>query len=288
MSVIGCGTIFSLQPPPNVCPSISCPWRETILHSFSGPDGLLPTAEVVFDQAGNFYGTASRGGTLGSGVVWKMTRTDGGWVYSQIYSFPSGSHDGEMPNSSLIFDQAGNLYGTTSEGGGGSGDGTIFELSPSGSGWLETVLYRFQGGNDGAGPYGGVTLDSSGNLYGTTFSDGPPGSDGTAFKLTPAGGTWTFSLLSGLPCGACSTGGGSLAPLLLDSAGNLYGTTEFDGMYNCGSVFKLIPAGGNYTYVSLHDFTCHADGDASWGNVIMDASGNLYGTTLTTAFELTP
>ena len=96
-TVVGCGTIFTLQPQPTFCASVTCPWKETILHSFSGPDGNFPTGEVVFDEAGNFYGTASFGGSQGEGVVWKMTRTGSDWIYSQIYNFPTGLHDGEGP-----------------------------------------------------------------------------------------------------------------------------------------------------------------------------------------------
>jgi uncharacterized repeat protein (TIGR03803 family) len=286
-TLVGCGTIFNLRPPATFCPNVNCPWQETILHSFSETDAQQPTHEVVFDRDGNFYGTAQFGGTQNGGVVYKMTRSNGGWLYTAIYNFSSSQHNGYYPYAGLAFDQAGNLYGTTSSG--GVGHGTVFELSPSGQGWTETVLYRFQGQSDGGGP-AGVAVDASGAVYGTTADGGPPGSNGTAFKLTPSGGGWTFSVLSGLPCGDCFTGigTGSQASPLLDSSGNIYGTTLGNG-FGCGSVFKLVPSGGSYTYVSLHDFICQSGGDP-YGNVISDGNGNLYSTTFNpgVVFEITP
>jgi hypothetical protein len=204
-----------------------------------------------------------------------MTKTANGYVYSIIHSF-NGSNDGWLIYGGLVMDQSGNLYGVAS-----NGTGSIFELSPSGSGWTETTLHTMaRDGSEGSGPSSTLLMDQAGNLYGTTVVGGPSGSDGTVFMLTHTGGIWSFSLLAGLPCGNCFPGsGGSYASLSMDSAGNLYGTTRGNGSFGAGSAFKLTPSGGSYSYTSLHDFTGRSDGMAPYSNLVMDNSGNLYGTT---------
>jgi uncharacterized repeat protein (TIGR03803 family) len=170
--------------------------RETVLHAFQGRPGMLPASNLVRDAAGNLYGTTWQGGSKnctgafsGCGIVFKLTPTSTGWSYSVLYVF-KGGHDGANPIGNLTFDAIGNLYGTTQNGGNptcfkGGGCGTVFELSPlSGGGWKERVLHVFNG-NDGAGPIGGVILDSVGNLYGTTSSDSANYGFGTVFELTP-------------------------------------------------------------------------------------------------------
>jgi hypothetical protein len=277
----GCGTIFRLQPPANACGSVSCPWHETVLYRFdgagSGTHGANPMSEVVFDTAGNFYGTASVGGASGYGLVYKMTKTNGGWTYSVIYSFAGPPSDGAGPESGLIFDQAGNLYGTTASG--PHGLGAIFELTPSGNSFTEKILYSLnQNGSDGSEPQGGLIFDPSGNLYGTTTQGGADMA-GTAFELTPNGNSWTFSLLTNFPNNGCfSCIPGSAASLFRDSAGDLYGTSPNGGSSGfCGAVFKLTPAQSGYTYNSLYDFQCDANGSFPYGNVVPDGSGNLLG-----------
>src|SRR5581483_3699775 len=147
---------------------------------------------------------------------------------------------------------AGNLYGTATAGG-TYGKGVVFELSPSGGGWTEHVLYTFQGGNDGGQPVAGLIFDNAGNLYGATASWGS-GGGGTVFKLSPTGGAWTYSVLTSL------TGGdGPVASLTLDRSGNLYGTTFMDDPAGYGSVFRLAPSGSGWTYTDLHDFTGGSD-----------------------------
>jgi hypothetical protein len=232
-------------------------------------------SEVIFDSAGNFYGTASQGGAYGGGVAYKMTKTGNGYSYGIIHSF-NGSNDGWLIYGGLVMDASGNLYGVAA-----NGRASIFELSPSGSGWTETILHTLAGdGHEGNGPSSTLLMDQAGNLYGTTVAGGPSGSNGTAFMLTQTGGTWSFSLLTGLPCGNCfPQSGGSYASLSIDSAGNLYGTTRGNGSFGVGSAFKLIPSGGSFSYTSLHDFTGGSDGGAPYSNLVMDNSGNLYGTT---------
>src|SRR5271166_2917290 len=144
----------------------------------------------------------------------------------------------------------------------------------SGGVCTENVLYRFQDGSDGAVPFGGVIFDNSGNLYGSTLVHGL-GGGGTVFELSPANGNWTFSLLYSF----IGSGFGPAASLTMDAAGNLYGTTDKNGAFGAGTVFKLTPSGGSWKYTSLHDFTGGSDGGNPFSNVTFDANGNLYGRT---------
>ncbi len=168
---------------------------EKILYSFSGTaDGSGPNAAVIFDASGNLYGTTEEGGSTGSGVVFKLTPNSGGtWSESVLYSF-AGETDGYLPAGSLIFDSAGNLYGTT-YGGGSEGGGTVFKLSPTTSGpWTKTILLNFTGPN-GSAPQANLIFDAAGNLYGTTENGGSL-EGGTVFQLVPGtGGTWTQNIL---------------------------------------------------------------------------------------------
>ncbi len=273
----GNGLVYSLRPQSNPCRSSLCSWTETLMYQFTGgSDGGSPgLGGLIFGPDGNIYGTASAGGAAGHGAVFKLTRSNGGWAQSVLYSFTGGS-DGATPQSGVVFDAAGNLYGTTSQGGNsgcqGAGCGTVYELSPSGSGWTERVLYTFLAGTDGSDPYGGLVFDTSGNLYGTTVVGGAAGG-GTVFELSSAGGSWTFTLLHSF-----SGDGGPVSSLILDAAGNLYGTTDADGSQGAGSVFKLTSGNGGWTFTSLHDFSGYSDGFFPVGSPVMDASGNLFGT----------
>ncbi len=266
--LLGYGTVYNLKPSATACKTAPCLWTETVLYSFTGgDDGSLPYfVDPVFDQEGNLYGTTIEGGSGeggAGGVVFKLAPSNGGWTQSVIYSFTGTDH----PYSGVIFDAAGNLYGTTSEGG-QYGYGSVYQVAPSGSGWTESTLYSFQGTTDGAVPIGGLIFDQSRHLYGTT-------SAGTVFELLPSGGNWMFALVHRL-----NGGGGPEGNLVIDSAGNLYGTAYSDGAYGFGSVFKLKPANGGWTYTSLHDFTDGSDGGYPIGGPTMDANGNLYGTTV--------
>ena len=293
---LGCGTVFKLTFPARVCEAASCPWIESVLYRFTGgSDGGNPTGNVIFDSAGNLYGTSQGGGSNGDGTVFKLTHSGGSWTESVLHSF-SAQSEGSSPQSGVIFDRVGNLYGTAIFGG-PNDDGIVFELMPSGSGWTEQTLYAFTGKSDGAYPVGGLIFDSAGDLYDAASSAGP-NNGGAAFELSPSGGNWTFTTLYGLSCSgdwcndSLASGGkekvflparfsdspGPQANLITDAAGNLYGTTFSDGPYGCGSIFKLTPSAGSWTYTSLHDFTGDRAECMPAGGVTMDASGNLYGT----------
>ena len=266
----GFGTVFELRPPATACKSASCPWAETVLYRFQGgSDGVGPAyGDLTFDQMGNLYGTTLGGGLElcgGScGVVFELTRSNGGWAESVLYSF-TGGNDGGTPYSGVILDSSSNLYGTAYSGGADSA-GTVYELTPSGSGWTEKTLTDFAGG--GGFPLGGLTFDPQGNLYGTGFAGG------TAFELQPSNGSWGYNLLY-----TFNGFDGPFGSLTLDASGNLYGTNATGGAYDQGFVFKLTPSNGGWNFTDLYDFTGGNDGAFPVSNVILDAKGNLYGTT---------
>jgi uncharacterized repeat protein (TIGR03803 family) len=252
---------------------------EKILHYFRGTDGSTPYAGVVIDTAGNLYGTTFYGGGLTGcdcGVVFKLTPNGTTWTESTLYAFTGGS-DGAHPYSPLVFDTAGNLYGTTfgAYSGGGSGVGTVFKLTPNADGsWSFSLLYTFRGGTDGVMPSGPIVLDPLGNLYGTTDSGGGQNA-GTAFELSPtARGPWKETQLHRF------TGGkdGLLpAGLALGPAGTLFGWTPYGGAQACacGVVYELSRVGGNWTQTIVHTFTGGTDG-ARPGTLVFN-SGILYG-----------
>src|ERR1700690_2745696 len=238
----GYGTVFELTP------QSGGGWTERVLYSFclqaNCTDGAAPYAGLKFDAAGNLYGTTTAGGTYGYGTVFELTPAMGGsWTEQVLYSFCSRTNctDGAAPYAGLIFDAAGNLYGTTIAGGiyntnssCTGGCGTVFEMTPAGGGWTETVLYSFCPAMycfDGAQPYAGLIFNAAGNLlYGTTYAGGTGGNGGTVFELTPAvGGGWTEAVLySFCPENFCEyrfDGFNPYAGLVIDAADDLYGTT---------------------------------------------------------------
>jgi uncharacterized repeat protein (TIGR03803 family) len=282
------GSIYNLRPPPNICASVSCPWSLTVLftQSFDMGSGLL--GDLAFDAAGNIYGTAEEGpGTgcqgFGCGTVYQLVPSAGGWTQNLLYQF--GEHDGRdgfYPTSGVILDPSGNLYGVTSQGGDGGGSGTVFQMTNSGSGWTFNLLYQFENGSDGGAPYGGLIIDGAGNLYGTTAAGGP-GNGGAVFELSPGNGDWNLTVLSDLTSLGASFPG-PMGKLVMDSAGNLYGTTVKDGAYGYGNVFKLTPSANGWIYTSLHDFAGVSDGLYPYDGLAIGADGNLYGTTYSGGF----
>ena len=266
----GGGTVFELIP--NAAKTM---WSETVLYSFcpsgaSCTDGELPYAGLIMDAAGNLYGTTNSGGAHGGGTVFELIPNAAKTMWSEtvLYSFcaQGGCVDGDGPYAGLIMDAAGNLYGTTVQGGAHGGYGTVFELTPNAAKtkWSETVLYSFcaQGGKnctDGLGPLAGLIMDAAGNLYGTTsgaFLGSPSGPyiGGTVFELTPnaAKTSWTETVLySFCAQSSCTDGSFPDAGLIVDATGGLYGTTYYGGAHagllipplGGGTVFEITGSG---------------------------------------------
>lgn len=267
----GCGTVFE----------IAADGTETVLHAFSGgSDGSDPYGGVAVDAAGNVYGTAFGGGNLscnapyGCGVVFEVAANG---TFTVLHAFTAGS-DGAAPEGGVARDSGGNLYGTTELGGPGNctlgntpGCGIVFSVSASGT---EKILYTFQGGSDGAFPQANPIVDGSGNLFGTAFFGGDPlCSCGTVYKLAADG---TFTVLHAF---AKADGAQPYAGLLLDKAGNLFGTTIDGGKGckpgGCGTVFELTPDG---TETVLYEFSQKKGGFYTNATPVADKKGNLYGT----------
>jgi uncharacterized repeat protein (TIGR03803 family) len=269
--------------------TISCPLEaqtEKTLWSFSFADGTNPTAALVFDSAGNLYGTTSLGGSteicpLGCGVAFELTPdTDGTWAESVLHVF-GPNDDGINPNSSLVFDRLGRLLGTTTWGG-GYGYGTVFQLAKSGNAWSESLLYSFDGQENGTNPTNGVTLQHSGHLYGAAATTMPPYA-GMVFDLGSITTQHWYGLNPYLFSGNLD-GYAPNGPLIADSEGNLYGTTRYGGAYNFGAVFKLTPNGQGWTGSTLYSFQGPPnDGGSSVAGLAFDSAGNLYGTTMQSA-----
>jgi uncharacterized repeat protein (TIGR03803 family) len=310
----GCGMVFKLKP------NSDGSWTKSVLYTFTGsPDGAYAGGLLIFDAAGNLYGTTDAGGIHGGGTVFKLKpNSDGSWTESVLYSFCSVKNcaDGGIPFGGLIFDAGGNLYGTTTGGGdvtcnSGNGCGTVFELTQNLDGsWTESVLHSFTGGADGAGPeFGSLIFDAAGNLYGTTAEGGGStncsgyvGGCGTVFKLRPnSDGSWTESVLhrfTNHPAAAPAAG------LIFDAVGNLYGTTVGGGSFGgkcgdrgCGVVFELTPnSNGTWNYSVLQIFF-GKPARLPLDSLVLDKAGNLYGTTYAcgggeycqgVVFEVTP
>ncbi len=258
-------------------------WKGTVLHAFRGTsDGLAPYGRVIADAAGNLYGTTAFGGASGAGIVFELTNPGAptGWTENVLYTFTGGS-DGSQPYGGLIFDAAGNLYGTTYRGGTADA-GTVYQLTPGqGGAWTETVLYSFAGGADGLGPQCDLNFDPAGNLYGTTNNGGAPG-NGIVFELTPPaqqGGAWTEVVLHRF---LTKEGSSPRAAVIFDKSGSLYGTLANNGGHNAGAVFRLQPPatkGGAWTEKTLYRFTGGADGYGPLCRLVL-FRGSLYGTTV--------
>jgi uncharacterized repeat protein (TIGR03803 family) len=252
------------------------------LYRFTGSGGLNPNGDLIFDAAGNLYGTTQRGGSAcasssnGCGVVFELSPASSGWTETVLHSF--GGVYGEYPSAGVVFDAKGNLYGTTLAGG-IYNKGTVFELSPTDSGWKETVLYSFTGATDGDSPVTGVVLDGPGNIYGTVGSGGAY-SQGVLFELTQTSGSgWAENVLLDFN-NKTGTGPSHLA---IDASGNLYGTAstgQADYNYHRGTVYELSPSASGWTTQIVYAFqTVPATGTGPVNGVTIDASGNLYGTT---------
>ena len=285
-----CGTVFELSPGSNGT------WTEKILVIFTDTNGLGPVGGLTLDAAGNLYGTTLGGGSGGWGIVFELTPNgDGTWTENIIHNFGL-DNNGTKPNSDLVFDSAGNLYGTTADGGllndclAGYGCGTVFELSPqSGGVWTETRLVAFDGKN-GSPPWG-VSFDPLGNLIGIT----PDGGAGTCSGFIVSGCGVMFEL--------SAQAGGGFKPkiirkfvnepvatpnrIVIDASGNIYGTSNAGGLNTCGvnqpcgTIYKAAPNGsGGYTFSLLYEFPGEtANGFWPYAALNIDSAGNIYGST---------
>lgn len=289
----GYGTVFKLTPQEDGA------YRERVLYSFGAggaSDGEAPYGNLVLDSSGALYGTTTAGGAFGGGTVFKLTPTSGGgYTESLLHSFVLNSSDGSYPRSGLVLNSKGAIFGTTQKGAAGANCGfldcgTVFELTPAADGYRESILHTFAAGaNDGFQPIGGLAMDPSGALYGTTSAGGSlncPNGCGTVFKLTPAAdGTYAESILYFFKGG--KDGAVPFAGLSIDAHGVLYGTT-YDGggkrrncaPLGCGTVFELTPADGRYEERVLYSFTGGEDGANPSAALFSSTRGALFGATL--------
>jgi hypothetical protein len=261
--------VFRLAPPPTFCPTWACSWQETVLHQFSGSgDGSGPSSRLVFNSAGNIFGVTYFGGPYNNGTIYELSHNGGGWTESIIYAFNSQGGLGQgLPEGNIVFDPAGNLYGTTDCSATlGCFWGAVWQLQPSQSGWNLTNLYQWPSAS-GYQPVG-VIRDSAGNLYGSDFGDS--GIPGAIYELSPSNGGWNYTQLYDFQLGDLANG------LVMDAAGNLYGA---DYEYGYGYIFKMTPSSNGWTFTTLHTFS-GPDGEFPQGQIVIDRNGNLYGTTI--------
>ncbi|HWY54581.1 MAG TPA: choice-of-anchor tandem repeat GloVer-containing protein [Terriglobales bacterium] len=301
-STVGCGVVYEMVPPKTK----NGAWTEKVLYNFLGnKDGQFPWGDLVFDKSGNLYGATQFGGGYGScdapfyqhcGTIFKLSppQTKGGkWKEKVLYSFKNGK-DGANPNGGLIFDQAGALYGTTYSGGsttncvftGFAGCGTVFRLqSTAGEGaWSEQVLYRIKGRpDDGVHPLAGVTLGTKGDVYGTAIGGGKQ-EGGVVFQLVPPGengGSWIETVIHAFSLGG-DGGASPMGGLIIDGKGNLLGTTNAEGVYFGGTVFRLgVPGthGEKWDFGLLYSFKGPPDAQFPAAQLFPDKAGHLYSTT---------
>ncbi len=277
----GLGLVYKLTPSAD-----HSKYTETVLHSFSGAsgEGALPQGDLIMDVDGNLYGTTSDGGYIGHGVVFELAHSGDKWTYSTLHSFCQGDcSDGRNPmtgltylgqSSGALWDKSSPLFGTTSLGG-QNDEGVVFKLVNNGGTWTETAIHSFSASSAA----NALTLDAAGNIYGTTKEGGKYGG-GLMYML--AHGTWTQTVFKAFcALNNCSDGGHPWGRLLVDASGNIFGTTFDGGSHAEGVVFERT-AGG--TYKKLYDFKSGTgltrDSENPAAGLIMDSSGNLFGTTL--------
>jgi len=262
------GAVYELTP-------VGGTWTEKIIYRFTS-NGYNPGTHLAFDGQGNFYGSLAQVFAVTGGVFQLSPQSDGTWKESIIYSFKSNG-DGQYPRGGVVTDSKGNLYGVT-EDGGAFNRGTVYELSPNGSGgWVETILYSFMEQNDGAYPLAPLTIDAKGNLYGTTSSGGA-NNDAVVFELSQSAGKWNETVLY-----TFDKSGYAPNNVVFDAKGNLYGTTVSGGNGcnnpGCGIVFMLtrqtVPP---WKETVLHNFESDFDGSEPLAGVLVD-NGHVYGTT---------
>ena len=277
----GCGTAFKLSPDGHGG------WTESVIYRFYGIKGKFPYG-LVRDAAGTLYGTTLSGGSFGHGTVFRLKQNlNGTWSETVLHNFAGGA-DGFSPYAGLVLDNAGNLYGTTLEGGDYSvcsiGCGTVFTLTRAGKTWTERVIYNFNY-PDGAYPDTPLTVDSAGNLYGTSFG-GDSHNDGVVYRLAPSNGIWTESVLHYF--GSPGDGSKTYVGVVLDGAGNLFGTTPFGLSYD-GNIFELTPTpSGPWTETILYSPPLHSGTPPTSALTWNAAHTSLFGIAATIVYEIAP
>jgi len=269
---LGYGGVYELTPSGDS-------WVYTILHFFTVGETPINSG-VIMDKAGNLYGETAGGGKFSDGTIYKLEPTSTGYKYLLLYSLDQ--NQGNYPTGGLIFDQGGNLYGTTISG--GPGDlGTIFELKHGSNGtWTESTLYTFQNTADGVSPEGGLVFDASGNIFGTTAYGGDTSCAsgfgcGEVYELSPSGGVWTKTVLhlfTDTPDGHAPNAG-----LAIDASGNLFGTTNNGGTAGTGTLFEVSPTSSGWTETVLFSFNDATNGGFLISPVTLDLRGNIFGVT---------
>ncbi len=286
----GCGTVFELTPIDNG------QWSEKVLYSFQGnADGAYPYCTLVIDANGNLYGTTSAGGPIAGrqyGTVFELSPNGGEWTFNVIFTFTDLYNTGAHPRAGLAMDSVGNLYGTTYSGG-RTNRGTVFELQPPpvGGQWTESILSSFPNNpNEWSDQVAVPVFDSKGNIYGTLSTGGSTqdcvssGYCGAVFEQIPNGtGGWNTAYIHQFNLNKTPKDGASpQAGVVLDSLGNVYGTTELGGQNGEGTVFRLTPAHGSWgeaTYSFCTASGACPTGSKPLGSLVLDARGNVYGTT---------
>lgn len=251
-------------------------WNETILHAFGATpnDGSFPEGGLTFDKAGNIYGTTEWGGAFKYGTVYKLTRNrNDNWNEKVLYSFINGS-DGAMPASGVVFDQFGDLWGTTLNGGAW---GTIFELLPTGGEWELDTIFDFNGSWSGANPFGQLRTDAHGNIWGTTADGGNGG--GVVFEVSHSQYGWSVQIVYSFP-NCCDASHPYYGPLVFDNSGNVYGASAGGGQYGYGAVFKLTETNGGWSETVVYSFLGQDDGAYPYGGLTFVDDNHLIGVTI--------
>ncbi len=271
------GTVFELVKSGNS-------YTETVLYSFVGgaSDGANPYGTLIMDSNGDLFGTTTRGGGSDIGTVFEMVKNGSSYDAPTILHSFAGGSDGDFLQFGVIADGNGDLFGITNQGGNSSSDGTVFELVKGGSGYTKITLYSFAGSpSDGGSPYGTLSMDGNGNLFGATHGGGT-NDVGTVYELAKSGSSYTETVLYSF-AGGTTDGGFPDAGVIVDGNGNLFGTADLHGpiINGAGMVFELVKSGSSYTETALHFFAgSPSDGNQPASDLILDANGNIFGTTL--------
>jgi uncharacterized repeat protein (TIGR03803 family) len=287
----GCGVVYKLT-------KNGGSWDFSVLHHFTGGfDGWGVGGQPALDAAGNVYGTTPNGGLFGIGVVWQLVLDAGEYRFRVLHHF-TGGEDGATGGLGrvLVLPNGRTLFGVATVGG-ANGAGVAYQMKQDDLGnWTFRTLYAFQGAPAAGFPYGGLTMDDQGNLYGTTYYDGAEGY-GTVYRLSRDGGAgWIETVLHSFTGGA--NGNNPSTNLAFDARGNLYGTTAEGGARgcHCGTIFRLTPDGaGGWTHRVVYRFKGSPDGSYSYYSIVPDRRGNWYGATVHggedgdgTVFRFTP